>query len=80
MNPLEPLEALMKDFLARRGTHRACTPCVQSRRDTQKDLIDGAVITGANPVHELINEDAATLSFLDTRSVESDLRVGGESC
>src|SRR4029079_19024667 len=61
--PLEPLQALMKDFLARGGTLWACTPCVKSRGYTQEDLIEGTVITGASPMHELIKAGAATLSF-----------------
>src|SRR5689334_4932039 len=45
--PLEPLAAMMKDFLARGGTLWACTPCVKSRGYTQEDLVEGTVITGA---------------------------------
>lgn len=61
--PLEPLASLIKDFLARGGTLWACTPCVKARGYTQEDLIEGAVITGASPMHELIRAGAATLSF-----------------
>jgi predicted peroxiredoxin len=61
--PLEPLSALVKDFLGRGGTLWACTPCVKARGYTQEDLIDGTVITGASPMHELIKGGAATLSF-----------------
>jgi predicted peroxiredoxin len=61
--PLEPLSALVKDFLARGGTLWACTPCVKARGYTQEDLIEGAIITGASPMHELIKAGAATLSF-----------------
>jgi predicted peroxiredoxin len=63
VHPLEPLAALMKDFLQRGGTLWACTPCVKSRGYTQDDLIEGTVITGASPMHELIQAGAATLSF-----------------
>jgi predicted peroxiredoxin len=63
VHPLEPLAALVKDFLARGGTLWACTPCVKSRGYTQDDFIEGAVITGASPMHELIRAGAATLSF-----------------
>ena len=63
VHPLEPLAALIRDFLKRGGTLWACTPCVKSRGYTQEDLIDGAVITGASPMHELIQAGAATLSF-----------------
>ena len=63
VHPLEPLDAMMKDFLARGGTLWACTPCVASRGYTQEDLIEGTVITGASLMHDLIKEGAATLSF-----------------
>jgi len=63
VSPLEPLAALIKDFLARGGTLWACTPCVKARGYTQEDLIDGTIITGASPMHELIRAGAATLSF-----------------
>lgn len=61
--PLEPLAALIKDFLTRGGTLWACTPCVKARGYTQEDLIEGTIITGASPMHELIKAGAATLSF-----------------
>ena len=63
VHPLESLQALMQDFLKRGGTLWACTPCVKSRGYTQDDLIAGTVITGASPMHELIQAGAATLSF-----------------
>jgi predicted peroxiredoxin len=63
VHPLEPLLSLVKDFLARGGTLWACTPCVKSRGYTQEDLIEGTIITGASPMHELIKTGAGTLSF-----------------
>jgi predicted peroxiredoxin len=63
VHPLEPLAAMMKDFLKRGGTLWACTPCVKARGYTQEDLVEGTVITGASPMHELIQAGAATLSF-----------------
>src|SRR5258706_4156827 len=63
VHPLEPLAALVRDFLARGGTLWACTPCVKARGYTQEDLIDGTIITGASPMHEQIKAGAATLSF-----------------
>jgi predicted peroxiredoxin len=63
VQPLEPLVALIKDFLARGGTLWACTPCVKARGYTQENLIEGTIITGASPMHELIKSGAATLSF-----------------
>jgi predicted peroxiredoxin len=63
VKPLEPLAHMLKDFLARGGTLWACTPCVKGRGYTQENLIEGVVITGASPMHELIKQGAATLSF-----------------
>jgi predicted peroxiredoxin len=61
--PLEPLAALLADFLKRGGNLMACTPCVKARSYTQEDLLEGVVITGASTMHGLIKEGAATLSF-----------------
>jgi predicted peroxiredoxin len=63
VHPLEPLPALIKDFLARGGRLWACTPCVKARGYEQGDLIDGVEIAGSSKVHELIKAGAATLSF-----------------
>ena len=61
--PLEPLPALIADFLRRGGTLWACTPCVKARGYTQEDLLEGVVITGAGVMHERLAAGAATLSF-----------------
>ncbi len=61
--PLDPLAALIKDFLARGGVIWACPPCVKSRGYEQADLIDGVVIAGASVMHAEIKAGAATLSF-----------------
>jgi predicted peroxiredoxin len=63
VNPLEPLAALIRDFVARGGQLWACTPCAKARGYAEADLIEGTVITGASRVHELIKAGAATLSF-----------------
>lgn len=63
VNPLEPLASLVSDFLERGGTLWACTPCVKARGYGPEDLIDGVEITGASPMHELIKNGAATLTF-----------------
>ena len=63
VNPLEPLKALIEDFLRRGGTLWACTPCVKARGYTQDDLIEGVVIAGSSVVHERLKAGAATLSF-----------------
>lgn len=61
--PLEPLAALVKDFLQRGGTLWACTPCVKARGYTEDHLIEGTIITGASVLHEQLKAGAATLSF-----------------
>lgn len=63
VQPMEPLKSLVEDFQARGGQLWACTPCVKARGYEQEDLLDGVVITGASPVHELIQQGAGTLSF-----------------
>lgn len=61
--PLEPLAALIRDFMARGGVVWACTPCVKARGYEAADLLDGVVITGASVMHAEIKAGAATLSF-----------------
>ena len=61
--PLEPLAALVADFLKRGGRLWACTPCVKARGYEQNDLISGVEIAGSSKIHELIKAGAATLSF-----------------
>jgi predicted peroxiredoxin len=63
VQPLEPLNALVQDFLKRGGQLWACTPCVKARGYEQADLIDGVEIAGSSKMHELIKAGAATLSF-----------------
>lgn len=63
VQPLEPLDGLVKDFLKRGGTLWACTPCVKARGYTQEHLIEGTIITGASVMHEQLLAGAATLSF-----------------
>lgn len=63
VHPLDPLAALIRDFLARSGRLWACTPCVKARGYEQKDLIEGVEIAGSSKMHERIKAGAATLSF-----------------
>lgn len=63
VHPLEPLKAMIEDFVRRGGTLWACTPCVKARGYEQADLIEGVVITGASVMHERLKAGAATLSF-----------------
>ncbi len=61
--PLDPLKALIDDFLRRGGTIWACPPCVKARGYTQEDLIEGVAIQGASAMHERLMAGAASLSF-----------------
>ena len=61
--PLEPLAAIIDDFVKRGGNLWACSPCVKARGYEGNDLLDGVTITGASKMHELIKQGAATLSF-----------------
>ena len=61
--PLEPLAALVADFIKRGGRLWACTPCVKARGYEQNDLIAGVEIAGSSKMHELVKAGAATLSF-----------------
>jgi predicted peroxiredoxin len=61
--PLDPLKALIDDFIHRGGTRWACPPCVKSRGYTQEDLIEGVAIVGASAMHERLKAGAASLSF-----------------
>jgi predicted peroxiredoxin len=61
--PLDPLKALVDDFLKRGGTIVACPPCVKSRGYTQDDFIEGVTIAGASVLHAKLMAGAASLSF-----------------
>jgi predicted peroxiredoxin len=61
--PLDPLKALIDDFLRRGGTIWACPPCVKARGYTQDDFIEGVAIQGASAMHERLMAGAASLSF-----------------
>ena len=63
VQPMDPLKALMEDFMKRGGTIIACPPCVKSRGYAQEDFIEGVVIAGASVIHERFKAGAASLSF-----------------
>ncbi len=63
VQPMEPLKALINDFIKRGGTVWACPPCVKSRGYTQESLIEGVTIQGASAMHERLKAGAASLSF-----------------
>ena len=61
--PLDPLKALIDDFLKRGGVIWACPPCVKARGYTPDDFIDGVKIQGASAMHERLMAGASSLSF-----------------
>jgi len=61
--PLDPLKALIQDFLARGGTIWACPPCAKARSYSQEDFIEGVIIQGSSAIHERLKAGAASLSF-----------------
>ena len=61
--PLDPLKALLEDFMGRGGTIVACPPCVKARGYAQEDFIEGVQIAGASVIHEKLKAGAASLSF-----------------
>ena len=61
--PLDPLKALIDDFMKRGGEVIACPPCVKARGYAQEDFIDGVRIAGASVIHEKFRAGAASLSF-----------------
>jgi predicted peroxiredoxin len=63
VQPLDPLKALVDDFMRRGGTEWACPPCVKARGYLQEDFIEGVKIVGASVMHERLMAGAATLSF-----------------
>jgi predicted peroxiredoxin len=63
VQPLDPLKALVDDFMRRGGTVWACPPCVKARGYLQEDFIEGVKIVGASVMHERLMAGAATLSF-----------------
>lgn len=63
VQPMDPLKALIDDFMKRGGTVIACPPCVKARGYTQEDFIEGVTIAGASVIHEKFKAGAASLSF-----------------
>jgi len=61
--PLEPLTAMVRDFVARGGALYACTPCVKARGYEQADFVEGVTIAGSSVIHERFKRGAASLSF-----------------
>jgi predicted peroxiredoxin len=64
LNPLDPIVGeMINDLTSRGGKILMCPPCTKVRGFTGDDLLDGVIITGSGPIHELNKEGAATLSF-----------------
>jgi predicted peroxiredoxin len=60
---LDPMKALMEDFVARGGTIWTCPSCVKARGYSQQNLLDGVSITGASAMDERLKAVAASLSL-----------------
>ena len=63
VSPLDPLKALIDDFLQRGGTIWACPPCAKARGYAEADLVEGVKIVGGSAMHERLMAGAASLSF-----------------
>ena len=64
LNPFDPPMSEMIQKVIDAGCKiLVCPPCAKSRGYSEKDLIDGVIITGSGAMHELIKQGAATLSF-----------------
>ena len=64
LNPLDPaLGEMIQNLRSQGGAILVCPPCAKVRGYTEKDLLDGVVITGSGAIHELIKQGAATLTF-----------------
>jgi predicted peroxiredoxin len=64
LNPTDPpLQELVDDFVARRGTIFVCPPCAEYRGYDAASFIDGVEIMGSLPMHEKLKAGAASLSF-----------------
>ncbi len=62
MNPVDPsMKELIEKFVGTGGNVWVCPPCASLRGYGQDDLMDGAAITGAGPLHDLLMDGAATL-------------------
>jgi len=62
MNPLDPsMKELIQNFMAQGGNVWVCPPCANVRGYAQEHLIEGVVINGAAPLHDLLMQGAATV-------------------
>ena len=60
---LEPLEEVMRAFVANGGRIWACGACTKPRGITEDDLVPGAAIVGAAKIIEEIASGAKTAAF-----------------
>ena len=63
VHPMEPLKALLHDFIDRGGKVWACPPCTSARGYDQSSLIDGVEIQGASVIFARIKAGATSLTF-----------------
>jgi len=64
VNPFDPpLKELIQTFMESGGTVWACPPCSKVRGYSEKDFLDGVIITGSGVMHQAIKEGSSTLSL-----------------
>ncbi|MCP4198138.1 MAG: peroxiredoxin [Planctomycetes bacterium] len=64
LNPLDPpVKEMIQNVIDNGCKILVCPPCAKVRGYTEKDLLDGVIITGSGAMHELILQGAATLCF-----------------
>jgi predicted peroxiredoxin len=64
LNPLDPpMKEMIQNVIDAGCRILVCPPCAKVRGYTEKDLIDGVIITGSGAMHEQILLGAATLCF-----------------
>jgi predicted peroxiredoxin len=64
LNPHDPsMSDMIQNVINNGCAILVCPPCAKARGYTEKDLLDGVVVTGSGAMHELIKQGAATLSF-----------------
>jgi len=64
LNPLDPpIQEMIQNLMNEGGSILVCPPCAKVRGYSQGDLLEGVTLTGSGAMHELIKQEAATLSF-----------------
>ncbi len=64
LNPKDPPIIEMIQFVRENQCNiLVCPPCAEVRGYSEKDLLEGVIITGSGAMHEEIKQGAATLCF-----------------